>query len=214
MRLCHGVEVGVQGLPEVARGEEGEPFGRDGVNPGELVRELEREAGRRVADDPAADRLALDALHRERFPAVDLAEVGERLGNTDACLAGCDEHLELVSQRKGVAVDDTAAGPADEQSAPVGSVDCPGLLRGAAGKLDRPLDAGGQRLLQRFLHSASSARARIASTCGVETRSVVAPDSRHAASRSANRSFGPTSATSSTNASGTAAAASRFFPSR
>ena len=63
-------------------------------------------------------------------------------------------------------------------------------------------------------YSAISASARSASGCCVETSSDVAPDSRHASSRSASRSFGPTSATSSTNASGTAAAASRLFPSR
>ncbi len=40
----------------------------------------------------------------------------------------------------------------------------------------------------------------------------MAPDSRQASRRSARRSFGPTSATSSTNASGTAAAASRLLP--
>ena len=39
----------------------------------------------------------------------------------------------------------------------------------------------------------------------------MAPDSRQASIRSARRSFGPTSATSSTNASGTAAAASRLL---
>ena len=46
----------------------------------------------------------------------------------------------------------------------------------------------------------------------METSIVVAPDSRQASRRSANRSFGPTSATSSTNASGTSAAASRLSP--
>ena len=60
--------------------------------------------------------------------------------------------------------------------------------------------------------NASSARACSASGCWVETRSDVAPDSRHASRRSARRSFGPTSATSSMNASGTAAAASRLLP--
>ena len=64
------------------------------------------------------------------------------------------------------------------------------------------------------VYSAISASARSASGCCVETSSEVAPDSRHASSRSARRSFGPTSATSSMNASGTAAAASRLFPSR
>ena len=63
-------------------------------------------------------------------------------------------------------------------------------------------------------YSAISASALSASGCCVETSSDVAPDSRHASSRSARRSFGPTSATSSMNASGTAAAASRLCPSR
>ena len=63
-------------------------------------------------------------------------------------------------------------------------------------------------------YSAISASARSASGCCVETRSDVAPDSRQASSRSASRSFGPTSATSSTNESGIAAAASRLFPPR
>jgi hypothetical protein len=63
-------------------------------------------------------------------------------------------------------------------------------------------------------HVAASATARSVSASRVETSIVVAPDSRHAASRSAIRSRGPTSAISSTSASGTAAAASRCFPSR
>jgi aminoglycoside phosphotransferase (APT) family kinase protein len=63
-------------------------------------------------------------------------------------------------------------------------------------------------------YSVISARARSASGCWAEARSDVAPDSRQASIRSAIRSFGPTSATSSTNASGIAAAASRFKPSR
>ena len=48
----------------------------------------------------------------------------------------------------------------------------------------------------------------------VEDGRVVAPDSRHASSLSLMRSFGPTSATSSTNASGTLLAASRCSPPR
>src|SRR6266487_2942013 len=63
-------------------------------------------------------------------------------------------------------------------------------------------------------HRTNSAIVRKATGSWVPTSSVVAPDSRHASSRSAIRSRGPTSATSSTSASGTAAIASRCFPSR
>ena len=38
-----------------------------------------------------------DALHRERLAAVDVAEVGDRLGHAHAGLAGGDEQLVLVA---------------------------------------------------------------------------------------------------------------------
>src|SRR5207248_5434400 len=63
-------------------------------------------------------------------------------------------------------------------------------------------------------HSANSAIVRSVAASRVVTSSVVAPDSRQAPSRSAIRSGGPTSATSSTSASGTAAIASRCEPER
>jgi hypothetical protein len=65
-----------------------------------------------------------------------------------------------------------------------------------------------------FRQSVSSASVRNALTSGVPTSNVVTPDSRQASSRSRMRSRGPTSATSSISASGTAAIASRCFPSR
>ncbi len=60
----------------------------------------------------------------------------------------------------------------------------------------------------------SSAIVRTVSGSRLWTISVVTPHSRHASSRSAICSREPTSATSSTSASGTAAAASSFLPSR
>src|SRR4029079_18405703 len=64
------------------------------------------------------------------------------------------------------------------------------------------------------LQRSNSAIVRSVSRSRVWTSSVVTPDSRHAPRRSAIRSRGPTRQSSSTSASGTAAAASRCLPPR
>src|ERR671910_329171 len=64
------------------------------------------------------------------------------------------------------------------------------------------------------IHERASETTRSVAESRVEIRSVVAPESFQAASRSRIRSGGPTSASSSISASGTAAAASRCLPSR
>src|SRR5829696_5779290 len=64
------------------------------------------------------------------------------------------------------------------------------------------------------LHESASETTRTVVGSRVEIRSVVAPESFQAASRSRIRSGGPTSASSSISASGTAEAASRCLPSR
>ena len=74
---------------------------------------------------------------------------------------------------------------------------------------DRSIRHGG-----RGNQSASSAMICRASGCCAPMIIVVIPDSCHAPKRSAMRSFGPINAISSTNASGTAAMASAFLPSR
>ena len=131
---------------------------------------------------------------------------------TPASCAAC-KHLELVLERQRRLVDDAAGGAADQQLPPAG-VDRPGLLRGAAGEQHGALDLLAERRREGVSHSSSSASARNASGCRACVISVVAPQSRQASSRSAIRSFGPTSAISSTSASGTIAAASRLCPSR
>ncbi len=214
MGLVDGVELRVEALPQAAVGEEGEPLGRDRVNLRQLVRHLEPEAGRRRLDDAPADRLAVNALHRERLAAVDLAEVGDRLGCAHAGLARGDDHLVLVAQGERVEMDHPSAGPAYEQLATVGEVDRPGLLGRTSRELHRVLDAGAERLLERVPHPTSSASSCSASGWRACRTSVVAPHARQASSRSAMRALSPTSATSSTSASGTAAIASPLRPSR
>ena len=71
-----------------------------------------------------------------------------------------------------------------------------------------PADRSGGRQLT------SSAMTSSASGCCAPRIIVVTPASRHAPRRSAMRSFGPSSATSSIISKGTAAAASCFLPSR
>ena len=95
------------------------------------------------------------------------------------------------------------------------------LLRRA--RADRELDDraseaergdGGLHALHGGLQSTSSAIARTAPTSVIPQISVVTPERVQRDSRSAIRSRGPHSATSSTSASGTAAAASCFLPDR
>ena len=100
MRLADRVELVVEARDLVARLEEGQPLRRDRVDLRELLRELEVESRRRVLDDPAADRLALDPLHHERLAALDLAEVRDRLGHLHARLVRGAQHLELVLERQ------------------------------------------------------------------------------------------------------------------
>ena len=60
------------------------------------------EPRRRVADDAAADRLALDALHRERLAPAELAEVRDGPRHADAGRVRGLEHVELVLERERV----------------------------------------------------------------------------------------------------------------
>ena len=123
------------------------------------------------------------------------------------------QHLELVLERQRPLVDDAAGGAADQELAPA-RVDRPGLLRGAAGEQHGALDGLAERGRERLLHSSSSAITSSASCWRAWITSVEIPASRQASSRSAIRSFGPTSAISSTSSSGTVIAASPFFPAR
>ena len=219
MWLAHAVQLAVEALDRIVVRERRQPFTRDGVDERELLGHLHRKRTACVLElrplhDPAPDRLPADPFHDEGLSAGDLTEVGDRLRSQDARLAGRVQHLELVAERESPSVDHASPCPPHEQLPPVLRVDRPSFLRSPSGEQDGPLDLRPERLLERLFHRASSAIARRASTCGVETRRLVAPDSRHAASRSAMRSFGPTSATSSTKPSGTATAASRFRPSR
>src|ERR687898_106473 len=72
MRLADRVELVVEARDRVAARQEVERLDR--VDARELLRELHRQPGRRVADDAAADRLAAHALHRKRLVAVDVTE--------------------------------------------------------------------------------------------------------------------------------------------
>src|SRR5262249_61062026 len=82
-------------------------------------------------------------------------------------------------------------------------------LAGEAEGGDRRLDLLGGRLQR-----TSSAMVRTASVWAMPQIIVVTPDPVHRASPSLMRSRGPHQATSSTSASGTAAAASAFRPDR
>ena len=179
----------------------------------QLLRQLDVEPRRRALDDPAADRLAVDPLHHERLAAFDVAEVGDRLRDLHPGLVRRPQHLELVLEGQRRLVDDAAGGAADQQLAPV-RVDRPRLLRRAAGEQHGTLDRGIEGGRERLSHKSSSAITPSASCWRVWISSVEMPASRHASSRSAIRSFGPTRAISSTSSSGTVIAASPFIPER
>src|SRR5262249_106432 len=105
------------------------------------------------------------------------------------------------------------AGAEDEVRPGLGKPGCHLAADAAAAAGDDPRPACEIEQFRR-LHSTNSAIVRsVAGSCAW-INSVVTPDSFHASSRSAIRSRGPTSATSSTRASGTAAIASIFFPLR
>src|SRR5581483_2999604 len=68
-------------------GEKREALARDGVDLRELLGQLQGQTGRHVhANDPAADRLALEALHDERFAPVELVDVDDRSRHLDSRL--------------------------------------------------------------------------------------------------------------------------------
>ena len=214
MRLADRVELLVEACHRVATLEEGKPC-RSGIAWifAELLGELELEPRMRAPDDAAADRLAVDALHHERLAAFHLAEVGDRLRHLDAGFVGGAQHLELVLERQRPLVDDAAGGAADQELAAL-RVDRPRLLRRPAGEQDGALDRSVERGRERLFHSTSSAITSSASRWRAWITSVEIPASRQGSSRSAIRSFGPTSAISSTSSSGTVIAASPFIPER
>ena len=139
MRLAHRVELRLEAHEHVAAAEEGEPVRRDRVDLRELLRELELEARWRRPDDPAADRLALHALHGERLAAAEEAEVGDRSRHLHPGLGCRAEHLELLLERQRLPVDDAAPRAPHEQPLPA-RVHRPRLLRGAAVEQAHRLD--------------------------------------------------------------------------
>ena len=156
MRLADRVELVVEARHLVAGLEERQPLRWDRVDLRELLRQLEVESRRRLLDDPAADRLALDPLHHECLTPFDLAEVGNRLGHLDAGLVRGAQHLELVLEGQRPLVDDSARGTPDQKLAAL-RVDGPGLLRRAAGEQHGPLDRSIERSREGVLHRSSSA---------------------------------------------------------
>src|SRR6266511_1264477 len=211
MWLADRVELVVEPLDHVAARQEVERWNR--VDLGELLRHLLRQLRPRLAGNAAADRLPLDSFHRKGVASLDVTKVENWTRHPHACLVRGFEHAELLLECERVPMDHARESPPHEQLPPVGEVDRPCLLRGTTGDQLRLGDVS-ELLAQDVDHSESSASVRKASTCLVDASSVVAPASRKASRRSPIRSLGPTSATSSMNPSGIAAAASRFFLSR
>src|SRR5437764_9780011 len=150
MRLADGVELVVEALDRAAVRQEGQRLDR--VDLRQLLGQLERQARRRIADEPAPDRLALDPLHGERLAAADLAEVHDGPRRADAGGDGRLEHVELLLERERVAMDHADARAPHEQRPPVREVDGPRLLRRAACELtereDLRAEALGELVLQ------------------------------------------------------------------
>src|SRR5215211_3007292 len=150
MRLSHRVELVVEALDRAAARQKARRLDR--VDLRQLVRQLECQARRRVPHEPASDRLALDALHRERLVTADFAQVEDRPRRANARGDGRLEHVELLLERQRVSMDDSHARATDEQFAPVGKIDGPRLLRRSAGELperdDVRAEAPGELVLQ------------------------------------------------------------------
>ena len=151
MRLADGVELVVEALDRAAVRQEGQRLDR--VDLRQLLGQLERQARRRIADEPAPDRLALDPLHGERLAAADLAEVHDGPRRADAGGDGRLEHVELLLERERVAMDHADARAPHEQRPPVREVDGPRLLRRAAGKLSQRDDLGAESPGHLLLHA-------------------------------------------------------------
>src|SRR5512132_3021172 len=114
MWLIDRVELVLKALEDVTGREKRQPLGRDRMDLGELLSEIDIEARRWITHDAPADGLALHELHRERLAAAELAQVGDGPGHLDAGLERGLEHLELVLQREGSLVDHPPAGAAHE----------------------------------------------------------------------------------------------------
>jgi hypothetical protein len=151
MRLADGDQLVVEARDRIASREELERLDR--VDLRQLVRHLQRQSLRRVAHESAPDRLAFDAHHRDCLPPVDIAQVRDRTRRADARCDGGFEHLELLLERQGVAMDHPHAGAAHEQFAPVGEIDGPRLLRCAAGDLAQLDDVRAEALRQLISHA-------------------------------------------------------------
>src|SRR2546421_556720 len=183
-------------------------------------------AGRRVADPfglvhPGYARLLADALrpdHDVRQVEVDVREGGQKLGVEPRralvpfpAISALGELVDAVLGQRGDQPREVARVLGDRVTLP--------QLADLVVELGRrlppeQLDDLVMLDVRELGHRANSAIVRSVAASRVVTSSVVAPDSRQAASRSAIRSRGPTSATSSTSAAGTAAIASRCAPPR
>jgi hypothetical protein len=162
VRLPDGVELVLELLQHVPVAEERDGLGIDRVHVRQLVGELQRQrlargGELRPADDPPADRLAVDTRRRKGLTAAELAQVADRARHVHARGVGGLEHAQLVLERKRVGVDDAPGGPPHEQlERPLrpAHVDCPGLLRGAARQqlraleLDRAAEQAGERVAE------------------------------------------------------------------
>ena len=126
MRLADGVELVVEALDRAAARQEARRFDR--VDLRQLLGHLEGQPRRRIPDEPAADRLALDAFHCEGFAAADLAEVRNGPRRADTRCDRSVEHLELLLECERVPMDHAHSGAPHEQLAPVGQIDGPRLL--------------------------------------------------------------------------------------
>jgi hypothetical protein len=104
-----------------------------------------------LADDAAADRLALQPLHHERLAPCEVRDVLERLRHLHAGAVRSLEDRELVRERERVPVDHAARCPPDEERLAVG-VDGPRFLRRAACEQDRLGDLAAECGLERFAH--------------------------------------------------------------
>ena len=151
MRLADRVELVVEARDRVAARQELERLDR--VDLRQLFGHLERQARRRIAHEPATDRLALDELHRERLVPVDVAQVRDRPRRANARGDRRLEHVELLLERQRVAVDHAHACSTHEQLATVRELDGPGLLRRAAGELAQLDDLRAEALGELVLHA-------------------------------------------------------------
>ena len=122
-------------------------------------------------------------------------------------------HAQPVELARGLLAALDLAGAEDEVGAGLGETGRH-LAADPAAAAGDDRDLAGQVEELAWIHRTSSAIVRSVAASCAWIRSVVTGDAFHASSRSATRSRGPTSATSSTSASGTFAIASIFLPPR